>query len=488
MESYTNEEEIKENTSRQSATVQRITDERLNYLNRYNRLLLQQPNLDPMVRNYIEPAVVRALGIIYSHQQMEVLIPEVMEVLCGSVAEPFSDLMRSYRSAYIKYLEALGKLKKIYDLHSIDLIYAQEEGETVFKGALKTYLKALEDIPDLKAVKVDLQKSIETLSKAIVDLAKNVHAQTKKALEEATKDLRERRELFQAAEQNYNSNRTAGIYFSQHKENREARISFIKKRIDSVNNAIVEQDTKLKAAQAREQKSSSKKESGFLLFGIDLGYTKSRDEEINTDWTQSRCKLRKSELEKEKETLEEQLDNLVKQNETDEVQITKLQESFAKSYNLDKENLIKAEKQYQEIHSKYLAETIVTSGIDHQLMNHMTKILLHLQHFAISAIPNLAFIDETRDGVLNLIRGDENITARRVIPTLKPLADAYIEEEVLLSISARRAYTIELKDFYQRLSNAKARALESDPAIKIGDPVNIDRFAATPSGPQIWPL
>jgi len=154
---------------------------------------------------------------------------------------------------------------------------------------------------------------------------------------------------------------------------------------------------------------------------------------------------------------------------------------------MEKEKLKKAEEHYTKIKSQYLIESYNKAGINNQIMIQMTQILLNLKTFALVAIPNLTFIGDTRDGVLNLLQNRE-VSARRVISTLRPLASAFIEHEVILQQTATRAYMDELKNFYQSLNGAKNRALENDPAIKIGDPTNVDRFAATPSEPAVYPL
>jgi len=154
---------------------------------------------------------------------------------------------------------------------------------------------------------------------------------------------------------------------------------------------------------------------------------------------------------------------------------------------MEKEKLKRAEEYYTKLKSQYLAEAYEAAGINTELMGEMTQILLHLKTFALVAIPNLTFIGNTRDGVLGLLK-DRQISARRIIATLRPLASAFVEEEVILHLTATRAYMNELKNFYNSLNGAKSRALENDPAIRNGDPTNVDRSAATPSEAPIYPL
>jgi len=134
-----------------------------------------------------------------------------------------------------------------------------------------------------------------------------------------------------------------------------------------------------------------------------------------------------------------------------------------------------------------MADTLASGGVNPEVMVTMTQILLHLKTFALVALPNLSFIGQTKQEVTNLLT-DRQISARRIISALRPLASAYIEEEVLLHQTCTRGFNPDLKNFYVSMNSTKARSLEADPAIKVGNPANLDNFAATPSEPPTYPL
>jgi len=280
--------------------------------------------MDALVVSYSDPAITRALNLYLANHHMELLIHEVMAVLTGKVANPFKKLMEDYRHGYSAYLEGIGKLARIFELHSVDLVLANQEGPQQLLGAFGTLKNALNAIPDLSEHRNKLERSVDALSIEIVDLAASVNSKIKELLEEAANLLKVARENFAQAEIEYKSNLTAAMYFGQHKENRQARINFLDHRIKQMNGAISEQEDKLREAQRKEKQTTKTVSKEISILGIEYGFKHSSSDVVNTDWTQKRCKARKVELLQEKAILEQQMDDIVNMNQSDETSVKKI--------------------------------------------------------------------------------------------------------------------------------------------------------------------
>jgi len=154
---------------------------------------------------------------------------------------------------------------------------------------------------------------------------------------------------------------------------------------------------------------------------------------------------------------------------------------------MSKVKLLQAQKYYDTVHAEFLVQKLISSGINEKQMFIMAKILENLKTFALVAIPNLTHVKELKDRVQGILQ-DQQISTRRVIATLRPLADAFVEEEVLRHLSCQRTQKPELAEFILAMQKIKSSALEADPEIKKGNPVNVDGFSKERSAPVIYPL
>jgi len=322
------------------------------------------------------------------------LMSGLVDIVCKPVVEQTKRLATAFSNFNYAVGQTLGAYYALYDCCSSLIPNLTNEEEA--KEAQKIILEYVEEqVPDISKQGKELQDSINDLYTSIINLSSNTNTNgLKTQVKNAWDDVARINTRLESISEKLSVAAAEISYMQKNQNNLTELEQYYKFRKELAQKRVKEQEAKLAEAQAKEKNEFSNKAGEILFFS----WSTTKQEKIDTSWTQERAYQRIREANLSVEEFTQKISNLHK-NRENAMETSKASfEHFTKLKKEEENNLTNAMAFAEKLQSDLNTQLLSAAGVSRENALRINTIFKIAQ-------PMSKYMSNTLGGVTGMFAG-----------------------------------------------------------------------------------